>query len=130
MAYLDVAPLMTSLRTTPEAFELSSEWLIHRPSQHCFYFKPDGGVQIRAECNCGSLAVRADQEHQLFESFRQWQSSYWRPLQINREFASHFAPPSRVRRLLISATGWLHDWLLRGSRTHGHHGRGFLAPAE
>ena len=33
MAYLDVAPMVVALRTTPEDFKLNNGWLRHRPSR-------------------------------------------------------------------------------------------------
>jgi hypothetical protein len=128
MAYLDVSPMMVALRTMPEEFELNHGWLQHTPSRHSFRFDPDGRVQLRAACNCAQLAIKADQERELSACFLEWQSHYWRPLQINREFASHFAPRSATRRFLIKLTGWLHDRLLR--RTEGRHHAPVTAPAE
>ncbi|MEJ2374096.1 MAG: hypothetical protein P8Y71_01375 [Pseudolabrys sp.] len=74
------------------------------------------------------LAVKSEQESQLYETYREWESSYWRPLQINREFASHFQPRSRFRRLLIDRVGRLHRLLLE--RGHAHRDDGVLTPAE
>jgi hypothetical protein len=51
--------------------------------------------------------------------FREWESGYWRPLQINREFASHFSRKPRLRQMMIVLTGRLHRWLLRPQRRHG-----------
>lgn len=112
MAYLDVSPLMTSLRTRPEEFDFKGEWLRHIPSRHSFKFEPSGRVQIRAECDCAFLAIHPQQERQLSDSFQGWHSSYWRPLEINREFASHFRPHSALRRALIGLTTRLNRWLL------------------
>ncbi len=127
MAYLDVAPMMVSLRTTPEEFEIKDGWLHHIPSRHDFMFD-SGNVRIRAQCDCALLAVKSEQEPQLYESYRDWENSYWRPLQINREFASHFQPRSVFRRLLIDLVGRLHRRLLY--RGHAHHDRGVMMPAE
>jgi hypothetical protein len=112
MAYLDVSPLMTSLRTRPEEFDFKGEWLRHIPSRHSFKFEPSGRVQIRAECDCAFLAIHPQQERQLADSFQGWHASYWRPLEINREFASHFRPRSALRRALIGLTARLNRWLL------------------
>jgi hypothetical protein len=35
------------------------------------------------------------------------------PLQINREFASHFLRKPGLRQMMIALTGRLHGWLLR-----------------
>jgi hypothetical protein len=58
MAYLDVSPMMTSLRTAPEDFEISDGWLHHIPSRHDFRFDPNGNVQLRAQCDCAQLAIQ------------------------------------------------------------------------
>jgi hypothetical protein len=128
MSYLDVAPMMVSLRTTPEEFEIKNGWLHHIPSRHDFMFDRDGRVQIRAECNCAMLAVKSEQEAALFNSYREWQMSYWHPLQINREFASHFQPRSAFRRILINIVAKIHRRLLQ--RGHAHQDHGVMAPAE
>ncbi len=120
MAYLDVNPLMGSLRTRPEEFNFRGDWLTHMPSRHSFKFEPSGRVQIRAECNCAFLAIHPQQERQLADSFRDWHTNYWRPLEINREFASHFRPRSALRRWLIGATAKLNAWLMGGSTDHVH----------
>ncbi len=115
MSYLDVTPMMVALRTTPEEFELTHGWLHHVPSRHSFRFNPDGHVQISTACECALLAIRPEQERELASSFRNWNATYWRPLLINREFASHFRPRSMVRRMLIAATVRMHAWLVRGA---------------
>ncbi len=90
MTYLDVNPVMDALRTTPEDFSLSGKWLSHRGSRHAFGFNDEGRVQIRAACECAFLQVKPEQERALYECYRVWEASYWRPLRINREFAIHF----------------------------------------
>ncbi len=116
MPYLDVSPMMAALRTTPQEFELASGWLHHIRSRHSFRFSPSDQVEIHAGCDCALLAVRPEQERQLAACFREWQSSYWTPLQINREFASHFARRPGLLQLTIELTGRLHRWLLRQER--------------
>ncbi|HZS63412.1 MAG TPA: hypothetical protein VFA53_02785 [Xanthobacteraceae bacterium] len=128
MAYLDVSPMMVALRTTPEEFEFSHGWLHHTPSRHSFSFNPEGRVQLRADCNCSLLAIKSDQEEALAACYNEWQANYWRPLQINREFASHFRPRSRVRQLLIDLTARVQRWLLRQGSTA--YPRGIMYPAE
>jgi len=128
MPYLDVNPMMTALRTAPEEFELVSGWLHHIRSRHSFRFSPDDQVEIRAACNCALLAVRPEQEHQLATCFRDWQSAYWRPLEINREFAGHFAARTGILQLMIELTGRLHRWLLKQARVHVHEPIGDVSP--
>jgi hypothetical protein len=119
MAYLDVNPLMASMRTRPDEFLFKGDWLTHVPSRHSFKFEPSGRVQIRAECNCAFLAIHPQQEKQLSDSFKDWHSNYWRPLEINREFASHFRSRSRVRRWAIAVTAKMNAWLMGGD--HRYH---------
>jgi hypothetical protein len=128
MPYLDVNPMMTTLRTAPEEFELASGWLHHMRSRHSFRFSPDDQVEIRAACNCALLAVRPEQERQLAVCFREWQSNYWRPLEINRDFASHFARRPGIFQVLIGLTARLHRWLLKQESVHQHDMIGDIAP--
>jgi len=116
MSYLDVSPMITALRHTPDAFELSGEWLTHIGSWHSFRFGQGDQVEIRAACNCALLAIRPDQAAALTRCFREWETNYWRPLQINREFASHFTRRPGLSRILITLTGRFHNWLLRQAR--------------
>lgn len=117
MPYLDVTPMMSALRKAPGEFELSGGWLTHVGSWHSFRFGPGDQVEIRAACNCSLLAIRPDQLPELSRRFREWEGDYWRPLQINQEFASHFARQPGLRRVLIALTGRLYSWLLRLPRT-------------
>jgi hypothetical protein len=121
MSYLDLNPLITALRTSPDHFELVDGWLNHSRSAHSFRFGPNDEVELRATCDCTLLAMWPEQTQKLSESFREWERDYWRPLLINREFASHFAPPGGLRHWLIVLTSRLHQWLLRPPRArHGH----------
>lgn len=130
MATLDVSPMMTALRTNPEEFEVRHGWLRHVPSRHDFSFDQEGGVQIRAECNCSHLAIRSEQARQLTDCYKEWQVNYWQPLLINREFASHFQR-SPLRRMLINWVGWLHQRLLQQSHHDHHYGEvSAMHPAE
>jgi uncharacterized protein with von Willebrand factor type A (vWA) domain len=104
------------LRNTPEEFELAGEWLCHLRSWHSFRVGPEDRVEIRAACNCVLLSVRPEQEREFAGCFREWQTAYWRPLQINREFASHFGRRTRLLQWTIDATGALHRWLLQRGR--------------
>jgi hypothetical protein len=45
--------------------------------------------------------VSAEQSKELFGAYQKWESSYWRPMVINREFASHFRPTYGWRRLIL-----------------------------
>jgi hypothetical protein len=120
MAYLDVNPLMASLRTRPDEFRFKGAWLTHVPSRHSFRFEPSGRVQIRAECNCALLAIHPYQEKQLADGFKDWHANYWQPLEINREFASHFRPRSGVRRWLIALTAKLNSWAMGSPSDPAH----------
>jgi hypothetical protein len=119
MLYLDVSPMIAALRETPDEFELAGGWLNHIPSQHSFRFGPNDEVEISAVCNCALLAVRPEQKHELAVCSREWESNYWRPLQINREFASHFSGRPGWRQTLTLLTGRLHRWLLCQQRSRG-----------
>src|SRR5215469_1174612 len=111
MSYLDVNPMMESLRTMPEDFKLKGKWLTHRRSNHSFSFDPDGRVQIRAACECSQLRVMPEQEKALYVSFREWEANYWLPLRINREFASHFCRRSSLRSVVIRLATRLASYL-------------------
>lgn len=110
MNYLDVSPMMTALRTTPEDFDMNGRWLRHNPSRHCFRFDP-GHVTVRSGCTCSFLMIHPDQQLELERNFQAWQASYWRPIEINRQFAGHFRTRSRIRRALIRGVAALHRWL-------------------
>jgi len=129
MTYLDVSPMMVALRTTPEEFEVQQGWLHHIPSRHDFAFDAEGRVQLRAECNCAFLQVEPSQSRELASRYEEWQKTYWRPLLINREFASHFHH-SAFRKMLIDLTGWLHRRLLQQRHADHAHAFGKAYPAE
>ena len=120
MAYLDVGPMVTALRSAPDEFEVKGPWLHHIPSQHNFMFGPDDYVLISAACDCSRLAIAAAQRKELCAAFREWHANYWRPLVINREFAAHFKPRSRWRQWLIDMAARLHHYLLQGRKAYGH----------
>jgi hypothetical protein len=114
----------------PEDFEIKEGWLHHIPSRHDFMFDQEGHVQIRAQCNCSYLSVRHEQSQQLFSGYREWQTGYWRPLLINREFASHFHR-SPLRQMLIDAVAWLHRRLMQQRhREYRADQLGAMYPAE
>jgi hypothetical protein len=115
MDSIDVGPMITALRATPDHFEFSGGRLHHIPSLHRFEFDRLGLISMQAECGCASLSVSKEQEMQLFQAYNEWTATYWRPLQINRQFAEHFELPL-WRRVLINLTGRLHRALLAQSR--------------
>jgi hypothetical protein len=116
MANLDVSPMVNALLYAPDEFELSSGWLNHIPSGHSFRFDTSDHVEISAACNCALLVPTPESERELAKRFREWERDYWRPLQINREFASHFVHKPGLRWVLIVLTRRLHRWLLRAPR--------------
>jgi len=97
--HLDVAPMITALRTQPSDFEFSHGWLQHVPSRHRFQFNRSGRVTIDALCGCAALSVRPEQADELHTMFKTWRYSYWVPLETNREFESHFRAPNAWVRL-------------------------------
>jgi hypothetical protein len=129
MVYLDVNPMITALRANPETFEFGNNSLYHIPSRHSFRFSQDGHVRLDAHCDCAFLAVSREQEPALFQAYNDWRVNYWRSVEINRQFAAHFDPPSGWRRLLLALTERLHRALLR--QTHkAHSPEGIAVPAE
>ena len=97
--YLDVAPMISALRFQPSDFEFSHGWLNHVPSRHRFHFGRSGRVTVDALCGCASLSVRPEQADELHTMFKTWRSSYWVPMETNREFASRFRAPNGWVRL-------------------------------
>jgi hypothetical protein len=53
MTYLDVSPVIVSLRTNPSDFEMKRGWLRHFPSQHEFKFDGEGNVRLYASAQRG-----------------------------------------------------------------------------
>src|SRR4051812_18324068 len=101
MAYLELAPAIRALCSRPAEVEFSNNALHHLRSRHSFLFVGDGDLQIHAACDCASLRASPEQTRAFQQAYREWHASYWRPLEINREFAAHFAPPQAWRRLAI-----------------------------
>jgi hypothetical protein len=97
--FLDVAPMILSLRLHPDDFEYAHGWLHHIPSRHRFLFDRLGRVAIDAVCGCGAMSIRPDQTAELFATFMTWHQYYWRPFETNREFASHFEQNNFIRFL-------------------------------
>jgi hypothetical protein len=112
MAYLDVSPMTAALRTTPDEFEMDHGWLHHIPTRHRFSIGPKGEFELRAQCDCSLLAIRPDQRVVLATAFEEWRQSYWRAIEVNRDFAAHFRRPSAIRGGLIKLTGAAHRRLL------------------
>ena len=104
MAYLELSPAIAALRARPEEFEFSNDTLHHLSSRHSFRFLNDESVEIHAHCGCVFLKASPEQTKVFHAAHREWHESYWRPLEINRAFASHFEP-ALWRRAAI--------WLLR-----------------
>lgn len=96
---LDVDPMIAALQFQPADFELSHGWLRHMPSRHRFKFDKKGRVTIDARCECSGQSVSHEQGEQLYRAFTAWQQFYWRPHEIDREFASHFERPTALVRL-------------------------------
>jgi hypothetical protein len=99
ISYLDLSPMIASLRTRPCDFEMQRGWLHHLPSRHRFKVDREGSVRVEARCDCAVLAVRREQGRELWDAFQQWHSAYWRAIEINREFASHFRAPTICQRI-------------------------------
>jgi hypothetical protein len=113
MAYLELSPMIAALRDRPTDFEVDRGWLVHFPSRHCFMFDRLGNVAMRARCDCAHLSVRVEDGQELWTAYREWHANYWRPIEINREFAAHFRRPNilqrALRRLLAKARRVLLD---------------------
>src|SRR5262245_39791644 len=101
MAYLDLAPAIAAIRARPEEFEFAGDALRHLPSRHWFRFQDDGNVEVVADCSCAYLRTSREQARTFHQAYKEWHVTYWRPLEINREFASHFEPPGLLRRVAI-----------------------------
>jgi hypothetical protein len=104
MAYLELSPAIAALRARPEDFEFSNDTPHHLQSGHRFHFLSEDNVEIHANCDCALLKASQEQAKAFHAAYREWHASYWQPLEINRQFASHFEP-SLWRRAAI--------WLLR-----------------
>ena len=100
LRYLDASPMISALRFQPSDFEFSGGSLLHVPSRHRFHFDRRGKVTIEARCGCAVVEVKPEQSDELFSTFKTWRREYWTPIEINREFASHFDEPGAFVRLL------------------------------
>lgn len=101
--FLDIKPMISALQFQPTDFELSRGWLKHVPSRHQFKFGHKGQVTIDARCECSGHSIRREQKEQFSEAFTAWCQSYWQPLQLDQEFASHFRKPSSFVRFVRDA---------------------------
>src|SRR5260221_9951061 len=107
MVYLDLGPAITAIRARPEEFEFSGDTLYHPRSRHSFCFLNDGDVQVHANCDCSTLRTSSEQSKAFQTAYKEWHTAYWRPFEINREFASHFEPPGFWRRLGVRLLKYL-----------------------
>jgi hypothetical protein len=106
--HLDVAPMILALQFQPADFEYRQGRLRHIPSRRQFLFDRSGRVAIDALCGCAGRSISSEQGEQLFTAFKAWQEFYWRPLETDREFASHFrAPNAWVRLYRDMRMAWL-----------------------
>ena len=64
-----------------------------------FLFDRSGRVTIDALCGCAGRSISREQGEQLFNAFKSWKEFDWPPLEMDREFASHFRRPNRWVRL-------------------------------
>src|SRR5258708_24312903 len=101
MAYLELSPAIAALRARPEEFEFSNNTLHHLGSRHRFRFLSEDSVEIHADCGCAILKASQEQTKVFHAAYRDWHASYWQPLEINREFASHFEPALWRRGALL-----------------------------
>jgi hypothetical protein len=111
MAYLDLTPMLQTMRARPSEFEMYGPFLRHIRSQHFLDFDRRGNVRVHARCDCARLEVSLEQGEEMKAAFSAWKIVYWEPhlvqieaekrtAKINREFASHFRPPGAWQRFL------------------------------
>lgn len=101
MATLDLAPAIAAIRSRPEEFDVTYGALHHRSSHHKFHFIGEEEVRIDALCDCSLLRASPEQARAFHAAYREWRTTYWRAIEIDREFAAHFAEPPLWRRLAI-----------------------------
>jgi len=110
--------MIRALSETPNEFEMEGDLVHHRPSRHILRFNVCGNAQLVARCNCAELPVSQKQSDELRAAVAVWQVTYWRPLlargaaerrvaEINRAFAEHFRPRSRLRRAFGAVLSFL-----------------------
>ncbi len=111
MAYLDLTPMLQAMRARPSEFEMYGPFLQHIRSQHLLEVDRRGNVHVHARCDCARLEVSREQGEEMMAALSAWRIVYWEPhlaqieaekraAKINREFASHFRPPSAWRSFL------------------------------
>jgi hypothetical protein len=111
MAYLDLTPMLQAMRARPSEFEMYGPFLQHICSQHLLEVDRRGNVHVHSRCDCARLEVSREQGEEMMAALSAWKIVYWEPhlaqievekraAKINREFASHFRPPSAWRRFL------------------------------
>jgi hypothetical protein len=111
--------MISALRTHPDGFDMKRGWLRHIPSGHMFDFDEKGRVSISARCDCAFLSVSEAQGRELHSAFQDWHVAYWRPLEINREFASHFRRPKSwagAFRIFMARLGRRLSWPVSAAR--------------
>jgi hypothetical protein len=118
MRTLDLTPMMSAMRDRPGDFVMEKPWLRHRPSGHSFLILEGTLVRIETRCSCAELRANPTQANAFARAFDGWVSDYWQPLQaeraaerraaeINRQFAAHFRPPTRLERMRMRlADAW------------------------
>jgi hypothetical protein len=99
MHHRDVAPLILALQFRPADFEYKLGRLRHLPTRHQFLLDQSGRVAIDVARGCADCSISSEQGEKLFTAFKAWEESYWRPLEIDREFATHFQAPNAWVRL-------------------------------
>ena len=118
MRTLNLMPMIGALRDRPGDFVLEKPWLRHRASGHSFLILDGALARIETRCSCAELRPDPSQTDEFARVFNAWLSDYWKPLQaetaaerraaeINRQFAAHFRPPTRLMRLRMRlADAW------------------------
>ena len=130
MAYLNVSPMISALREHPATFTFDGGELHHIPSHHRFLFDSQRHVTVNANCGCSFLRVSKEEETALYDAFQSWRENHWRAVEINREFAAHFAPPSPLRKWLIALTGRMHRAALAPRQRTSEQANYTAVPAE
>jgi hypothetical protein len=130
MAYLNVTPMAVALRESANDFEMDRGWLHHFPSHHRFKIRKNGKVTLQARCDCSYLMVSQEQGLELRDAFHEWYEAYWRPIEINREFAAHFDKPSIAGQFLRMLVRSLHRILYRYGPVEETGTNPSLTPAE
>jgi hypothetical protein len=110
MAYVDLTPMLETIRTSPSEFDMYGPYLRHIRSEHLLDFDYRGNARVHARCDCSALQVSREQSEEMKAAISAWKVVYWAPhlaqiaaekraAKINREFASHFRPSAWQRFL-------------------------------